>query len=165
MSGSGKTTVGKVLARRLGWRFVDTDSRIRRRSGRTVQQIFQEQGEPRFRAIESEVVREACAGVRQVIATGGGAPVRAENRSSMLAGNLVVFLDSAPETLVERLTRSIEREPRPMLAGGDLLGRLTELRRERDAHYRCAHHVIQTDGHTPREVADVIAELVRVRRR
>jgi shikimate kinase len=163
LSGSGKTTVARLLARRLGWRFVDTDHEIRRQSGQTVQEIFRVHGEPRFRAIEAEILAEVCGRSRQVIATGGGTPVADANRDRMLDGNLVVYLESSPSILAGRLSRNLGREPRPLLEQGDLVERLDELGRQRDQHYRCAHHVVKTDHRTPREVADVIAELVRGR--
>jgi len=163
LSGSGKTTVGRLLAKRLGWRFVDTDREIQRQQGQTVQAIFAEFGEPRFRTIEAEMIAEVCGRSRQVIATGGGSPVAEANRERMLDGNLVIFLEGAPATLAGRLARGLAREPRPMLADRDLAERLAELGQQRDAAYRCAHHVVQTDHRTPREVADVIADLVRAR--
>lgn len=163
LSGSGKTTVGRLLARRLGWRFVDTDQQIQQRTGQTVQEIFRVQGEPAFRAIESAVVAEVCQGARQVIATGGGAVVAEANRQQLLDGNLVVYLASAPDVLAARLSRSLSREPRPLLQDRDLVERLAELAAQREPHYRCAHHVVSTDQRTPREVVDVIAELVRTR--
>ncbi len=163
LSGSGKTTVGRLLAKRLGWRFIDTDREIQREQGQTVQAIFREHGEPRFRAIEAAMVAEVCGRTNQVIATGGGSPVAEANRERMLDGNLVIFLEGAPGTLANRLTRSIAREPRPMLEDRDLAERLAELGQQRDAAYRCAHHIVQTDHRTPREVADVIADLVRAR--
>lgn len=163
LSGSGKTTVARLLARRLGWRFVDTDHEIRRQAGQTVQEIFRVHGEPRFRAIEADVVADVCSRNRQVIATGGGAPVAEANRERLLDGNLVIYLESSPSILADRLSRSLGREPRPMLENRDLVERLDELARQRDPHYRCAHHVVQTDRRTPREVADVIAEIIRGR--
>jgi shikimate kinase len=161
LSGSGKTTVARLLARRLGWRFVDTDQRIQRQAGLTVQEIFRAHGEVAFRALESDVVAEVCRRSRQVIATGGGAVMADTNRALMVNGNLVVYLACSPETLAGRLGRSLAREPRPLLENRDLVARLAELGRQRDQQYRCAHHVVQTDQRTPREVVDVIAKLVR----
>ena len=163
LSGSGKSTVARMLARRLGWRHVDTDREIQQRAGMTVQQIFAERGEPEFRAIEAAVVRDVCAKSHQVIATGGGAFVDERNRTEMLDGNVVVYLESSPDVLARRLAESVRREPRPLLADADLVGRLSELHRQREHHYRCAHHVVRTDHRTPREVADVIADLIRGR--
>ena len=162
LSGSGKSTVARLLARRLGWRCIDTDQEIQKQAGMTVQEIFAAKGEPAFRGIETETVVDVCRRSRQVIATGGGSFVNDTNRSHLLSGNLVIFLESSPETLASRLHRNMSREPRPMLdTGGDLIERLAELGRQRDQTYRSAHHVVQTDERTPREVADVIAELVR----
>jgi shikimate kinase len=163
LSGSGKTTVARLLARRLGWRFVDTDQVIQRQAGMTVQEIFRSQGEPAFRTLETETVVDVCRRSRQVIATGGGSMVNDTNRSHLLNGNLVVFLESSPETLAGRLSRNMGREPRPLLENSDLVERLAELGRQRDQFYRSADHVVQTDQRTPREVVDVIAELVRAR--
>jgi shikimate kinase len=163
LSGSGKTTVARLLARRLGWRFVDTDQVIQRDAGMSVQEIFRVQGEPAFRQLETDAVVDACRRSRQVIATGGGAVVAEANRAHLLDGNLVVYLESSPVTLAARLSRNMGREPRPLLENSDLVERLAELGRERDQYYRCAHHIVQTDQRTPREVVDVIAELVRAR--
>ncbi|MDP8925053.1 MAG: shikimate kinase [Chloroflexota bacterium] len=163
LSGSGKSTVARLLARRLGWRHVDTDREIQQRAGMAIHQIFAERGEAEFRALEAAVVRDVCAGSRQVIATGGGAVVDERNRAEMLDGNLVVYLESSPEVLAGRLAQSVRREPRPLLADADLVTRLSQLSRQREHHYRCAHHVVRTDRRTPREVADVIADLVRAR--
>ena len=163
LSGSGKSTVARLLARRLGWRAVDTDQLIQHQEGMTVQEIFRVRGEPAFRVLESETIADVCRRSRQVIATGGGSFVADANRIHLLNGNLVVYLESRPETLAGRLSRSLGREPRPLLESGDLVERLAELGRQRDQQYRSAHHVVETDQRTPREVVDVIAELVRAR--
>ena len=163
LSGSGKSTVARLLARRLGWRAVDTDQLIQRQEGMTVQELFRVRGEPAFRALEAETIAEVCRRSRQVIATGGGSFVADANRGHLLNGNLVVYLESRPETLAARLSRNLGREPRPLLESGDLVDRLAELGRQRDQQYRSAHHVVETDQRTPREVVDVIAELVRAR--
>lgn len=151
------------MARRLGWRFIDTDQEIRRRTGRGVEAIFRDEGEAAFRAIESDVLRDVCGRKHQVIATGGGAVIDADNRARLLEGNLVVWLEGAPETLATRLARSVSREPRPLLAGGEVVDRLTTLRRDREQYYACAHRVVRTDHRTPHEVAARLVELVRGR--
>ena len=163
LSGSGKSTVARLLARRLGWRAVDTDQLIQRQEGMTVQEIFRVRGEPAFRALEAATIADVCRRSRQVIATGGGSFVADANRLTLLNGNMVVYLESPPETLAARLSRNIGREPRPLLENGNLVDRLAELGRQRDQQYRSAHHVIVTDQRAPREVVDVIAELVRAR--
>ena len=164
LSGSGKSTVARLLARRLGWRALDTDREIRRRTGRSIQEIFREDGEPAFREIEAEIVQSACGGAHQVIATGGGAVLDPTSRRSMRDGNLVVLLEARPETLAARLTDSVRQEPRPLLAAPNLAARLAELARERAPVYECAHEVVSTEGRLPRDVAEAIADLVRARR-
>ncbi len=163
LSGSGKSTVARVLARQLAWRAFDTDQEIRRRTGKAIWQIFSEDGEPAFRELEAGVLQAACARADQVIATGGGAVIDPRNRRLMLAGNLVIFLETKPEMLALRLTGSLSRQPRPLLAGPDLVGRLAELARERVQMYRCAHHVVSTDGRRPAQVAAQIAQLLHAR--
>jgi shikimate kinase len=161
LSGSGKSTVARLLARRLGWRAVDTDQVIQRQEGMSVQEIFRVRGEPSFREVEAETIADVCRRSRQVIATGGGSFVADANRTHLLNGNLVIYLESRPETLAGRLSRNMGREPRPLLESGDLVERLAELGRQREQQYRSAHHVVETDQRTPREVVDVIAELIR----
>jgi shikimate kinase len=163
LSGSGKSTVARLVARRLGWRFVDTDRIIQAREGRTVQEIFRDEGEPAFRALESAVIGKVCGRAHQVIATGGGAVLDSDNRRVMLDGNLVIWLSSSAETLAERLSGHVGREPRPLLAGPDVLTRLRQLGEERSSYYGCAHRVVETDDQTPSEVADAIAAIVRSR--
>jgi len=164
LSGSGKSTVARILARQLGWRAFDTDREIRRRTGKAIAQVFSEDGEPAFRELEARIVQAACARSHQVIATGGGAVIDPGSRQMMLDGNLVILLETTPETLAERLTGSLSRQPRPLLAGSDLVARLAELGRERALLYSCAHHVVRTDSRVPTQVADQIAELLHARR-
>src|SRR3954453_8984108 len=103
LSGSGKSTVGPLLAQRLGRPFVDTDALIEAEAGKPIPSIFVELGEPAFREIERLAVTRATSGPPAVIATGGGAPVPAQNRALLWRDNLVVWLDARVETLVGRL--------------------------------------------------------------
>src|SRR3972149_1442556 len=101
-SGTGKSQVGEAVARLLGWEFLDTDREIVRRVGKPIARIFEEEGEESFRRLEREVVQEACAGQRRVIATGGGAIMDPANRQAMQKGFLVC-LEARPETIYQRL--------------------------------------------------------------
>ena len=103
LSGSGKSTVGRQLAVVLGRPFVDTDELITAAAGRPIPQIFAEQGEPAFRALEREAVQRAVSGPPAVIATGGGAPVDETNRRALWQGNAVVWLDAPVDVLALRL--------------------------------------------------------------
>jgi shikimate kinase len=160
---TGKSTIGRLLARRLRWRPVDTDREIRERTGLTPQQIFAQQGEAAFRAIEREVVRDVCRRRRQVIATGGGAPMDPENRAAMFDGNVVVLLDASPEAILGRLRNSMSGESRPLLESPDPLERIRSLKAERDRVYRQAHLVIETERLTAMESAELIYRLARLR--
>ncbi|MFN8522404.1 MAG: shikimate kinase [Chloroflexota bacterium] len=162
LSGSGKSTVARLLARRLGWRFVDTDREIEARAGAIIQEIFKQRGEVAFRALEREVILDVCARKHQVIATGGGSVMDPDNREAMRQGNLMVWLEAPPTVLAHRLSRNVSREPRPLLAG-DLGGRLAQLQQERAPLYQSAHHVIATEGKTPAEVADAIHDILNQR--
>lgn len=160
---TGKSTVARLLARRLRWRLVDTDRIIRERTGRTPQEIFATQGEAAFREIERQIVQEVCRGQRQVIATGGGAPIDPAGRSAIFDGNVVVLLDASPEVIFDRLTRSASGEHRPMLDSADPLGRIRSLKQQRDPIYRQAHLVVETERLAPSESADLIFRLVNMR--
>jgi shikimate kinase len=160
---TGKTTIARLLARRLGWRVVDTDREITRRSGCSAQEIFATEGEAAFRQIERDVVLEVCRGKRQVIATGGGAPLDPQSRTAMFDGNLVVLLDATPEAILGRLTNSLSGEARPLLASPDPLERIRSLKAERDPIYRQAHVLIQSELLSPQECADFILRLLSIR--
>jgi len=144
MPGSGKSTVGRQLARQLGWRFVDADHAIEQRIGGPIRAFFEQQGEPAFRDLEQDVMAELCAAERapQVLATGGGAVLRPANREALRQGCVVVYLKSTPEDLFRRLRHDSQR---PLLQVGDPLKRLRELFRERDPLYQdTAHYQIET---------------------
>ena len=160
---TGKTTVARLLARRLRWRAVDTDREIRERTGQTPQEVFAGRGEAAFRAIERQVLADLCRRQRQVISTGGGAPIDPSNRAALFDGNVVVLLDASPETILDRLLRSASGERRPMLDSADPLDRIRRLKAERDPVYRQAHLVVETERLSPLESAELIYRLVRVR--
>lgn len=126
MPGSGKTTVGKLLAERSGKSFVDLDEEIARRAGKSIPEIFASQGEGPFRQLEHEVLTEACAKSGQVIATGGGAVLREENRTAMRRTGRVYRL--------RRRLEDLPTEGRPLSQAG----RLEEMERLRDPLYRAA---------------------------
>jgi shikimate kinase len=143
MPGSGKSTVGRHVARQLGFAFVDTDHLIEQRIGCSIREYFELQGEPAFRDVESLVIDEATASEEaRVIATGGGAILRESNRELLRARSTVLYLRSTPEDLARRLRHDTHR---PLLqGGGDALKRLRTLFGERDALYRrTAHFVVE----------------------
>ena len=158
LSGSGKSTVGRLLAERLGWPLRDTDALIAAAAGRSVAQIFAEDGEARFRDLESAALRTALDGGPCVIATGGGIVLRAENRALLRERAFVAFLDAPTEALAARLRA--HDEERPLLAGDDMFVRLEALRAARAALYtEVADARVATDGRAPEAICDDLLRL------
>lgn len=151
--GSGKTSVGLELARRLGWEFVDTDALVERKAGRSIAEIFAQEGERTFRLLESEAVREAASRRGAVIATGGGAVLSPENREVLRSSGIVVFLNASADVLYRRVLHETHR---PLLRVPDPVGRIRELLEARLPFYVQADLVVETDGHTVEEVADEV---------
>lgn len=143
MPGSGKSTVGKHLARQLGLQFVDSDAEFERRLGIPIREYFETQGEAAFRDQEAAVIRALTENATgQVLATGGGVVIRPENRERLKESHLVFYLRSTPEELNRRLRHDTHR---PLLQVADPLRRLRDLYRERDPLYRqAAHFVVET---------------------
>ena len=144
MPGSGKSTVGRHVARQIGLPFVDTDQVIERRIGCSIRDYFETQGEPAFRDVEQAVIDEVTQLDGHVVATGGGAVLREANRMALNRRTTVVYLRSTPEDLARRLRHDTHR---PLLQQGaaDPLRRLRALFQERDPLYRrTAHFVIET---------------------
>jgi shikimate kinase len=157
MMGSGKSAVGGVLARRLGWRFIDTDSEIEAAAGASVAQIFAREGEARFREREREALA-ALPGSGAVVSLGGGAVVDARNREILAGKGTLVWLDASPEALAARTAADSSR---PLLAGLDHAGRVARLRElaaARRPAYAQAAFRIDTEGRTPAQVADAIVQ-------
>ncbi len=143
MPGCGKSTVGRHLARHLGLRLVDSDHEIEKRIGMPIRSWFDTHGEAAFRDIEQQVIEELCSsGHDIVLATGGGAVLRAANREHLHRSSHVFYLRSTPEELFRRLRHDTHR---PLLQVNDPLRRLRELYRERDPLYRqVAHYIVET---------------------
>jgi shikimate kinase len=159
---TGKTTVGRILAARLGWDLVDLDDVIAREAGRSVTQIFEAEGEAGFRAREARALADASLGARTVVATGGGAACREENLQVMLRAGRVVGLAITPEEAVRRARGGAGR---PLLAGpADPVTTAAALLAARAPFYARAHHSIDTVGRLPQDVArDVLAWVERTR--
>jgi shikimate kinase len=142
MPGSGKSTVGRHVARQLNLPFVDTDHEVELRIGGTIREFFASHGEEAFRDVEAEVVDAVTQRASHVIATGGGAVLRASNRALLKSRCTVVYLRSSPDELARRLRHDAKR---PLLQGGDPLRRLRDLFDVRDPLYRdVARYTIET---------------------
>src|SRR5690554_679115 len=151
--GSGKTSTGQVLAKLLGVGFRDTDADIEAAAGKPIPDIFIEDGEPHFRALEREAVAAALAGCDGVLALGGGA-VLAESTRAALAGHTVVFLSVGLPDAIKRIGLG---EGRPLLAINPRATLRHQLAQRRPRYEQVATHTVATDGRTPEEVA---AEIV-----
>jgi shikimate kinase len=142
MPGGGKSTVGRQLARRLGWQFHDSDAAIEKLTGQSIRAIFESQGEQGFRDIEASAIESLTKLRGVVLATGGGAVLRDANRHALHANCQVVYLRSTPEELYRRLRNDTAR---PLLQVPDPQARLRELFEQRDPLYReTAHYVVET---------------------
>ena len=157
--GSGKTSVGRVLARRLGYRFEDMDRRIEERTGRTVADIFRDDGEEAFREMEHEEAQALAALTGRIVATGGGTFTRSATRALLQEGALTVWLRCDLERILARVPADGSRP----LAGNR--GIMRALLAEREPSYRMADVAVDASAGTPREVADRIVGLVEGRGR
>lgn len=153
--GAGKTTVGELLAARLGWRFVDTDRVVEEHAGMTVAEIFERRGEAAFRDLEATALRETATSGRLVMALGGGGLERAETREFLarLAGCRVIFLEAPLEILLARCAEHSGGPVRPVLRDQQ---RLAERWRARLPWYQQANVTIATAGRTPPGVVDAV---------
>ncbi|WP_332813540.1 shikimate kinase [Ramlibacter sp.] len=143
MPGSGKSTVGRSLARRLRLPFHDSDHLIEQRIGCSIRDYFAREGEVAFRDLEQQVLAELARGEPCILATGGGAVLREANRRALRAAGHVIYLRSSPEELWRRLRRDTQR---PLLQVADPLDKLRQLHAERDPLYRDAAHFIIDTG-------------------
>jgi shikimate kinase len=148
--GTGKSSVGRQVADALHFDFLDTDRVIEARAGKTVSEIFAQDGEPAFREWERRVVEELTKRTKTVIATGGGLPIKEGNLASLKTHALVVCLWAGPEAIWER-TR--DHHHRPLLDDPDPLAKIRSLLAEREPHYRQADVLVNTEMRSVREVA------------
>ncbi len=155
LSGSGKSTVARLLAARLGWRLCDTDALVEQMAGRTIPAIFADEGEAAFREQETMALTAALAEPHTIVATGGGIVLRDVNRALLKEKAFVVWLDAPTDVLIARLRT--HDEERPLLAGDNPAARLEMLRTQRAALYReTARLTIDTSEAAPDDVTERI---------
>ncbi|MCX7770480.1 MAG: shikimate kinase [Proteobacteria bacterium] len=154
---SGKTTIGKVLAEKLGWVFIDTDEIIERKKGMPIKEIFSTYGEMYFRELEREVLEDLKDMDKVVVSVGGGMPVFFDNLEIMKSTGYTVYLYVSEDVLLKRLKNNEESQKRPIVSSNsenDLLN----LFRERKGVYEKAHAKFNCDNMTPIEIAENISE-------
>lgn len=157
--GSGKTTVGKLLARQLGYDFIDTDHLIEQRCGMTVQELFQTKGEETFRAMEAGIALELGAGQGLVVSTGGKLMLDPANARALGASGQIFCLVASPEETLKRV--SVDKgAKRPLLDATDPLDRIVELLRIRQAGYSIFCQIVTTNK-SPEEVVENVLEIFR----
>jgi len=161
--GSGKSAVARPLAARLGWDWLDADTELERRQGRTIRQIFAADGESAFRDLEAALFGELCRMRQHVLALGGGVILNEGNRSLLRApGHFVVWLTADAATLWRRLQEDARTEERrPQLSTGGLAEVEQMLEHRRPLYAACADRMIETSGRSPEEIAEEIVTLVR----
>lgn len=161
MMGSGKTTVGRLLARRLGWGYLDSDEQVCRNTGKTVAEIFERRGEAAFRAEERKALAQATSSDRPVVvAVAGGAVLDPENRRRLRQAGTIVWLRARVRTLADRVGEGVGR---PLL-GKDPAAALTRLYTQRRPLYAdLADLVIDVDRLTPEEAVEQILGVLRPR--
>ena len=159
--GVGKTQVGRILARQLGRCFLDTDRMIEQRAGKTIAEIFADEGEAHFRQLERDCVLETCQRPDAVVALGGGAVTRADNVAAVRCAGVLVCLKADVDTILARISR---RSNRPLLAGLDpqaQRAKIETLLSERAPYYDQAHiELYTTQAQTPEDTAGQLRDLL-----
>jgi shikimate kinase/3-dehydroquinate synthase len=160
---TGKSVVGKEVARRLGWKFIDSDQEIVVLARKPIPDIFAQDGEEHFRKLERQALEKVCAGKGAVIATGGGAVVDTRNRELFTRSGIVICLEASPQTIYSRLLSSQQGNGtpvRPLLAAADPLERITQLKASRQSYYATANLSVYTDSLSTNEVVDEVVRSI-----
>ncbi|MCB1103660.1 MAG: shikimate kinase [Opitutaceae bacterium] len=157
--GTGKSTVGRGVARRIGFRLLDSDHEIERMQGRAIPEIFAQDGEPAFRVMERQFIETGHPAERTIVACGGGLVVQPGILALLQSKGVVVCLHASLETVLERTQR---HRNRPLLEVEDPMARIRQLYAQREAIYKRSGSLVLTDG---RPLNDIVAHVTRVWRR
>lgn len=158
LMGSGKSTIGALLAQKFGLNFVDIDAEIEKKEQITISEIFAKKGEQHFRKLETQTIKDFGQKINQVISTGGGAVQNEENLDFLRQNCTVIYLKASPEILFERLKDDISR---PLLQNPAPLATLKELLKKRQDNYQKADIIVDTDNKTTSEVVNEIIKNVK----
>ncbi len=153
--GTGKTVVAGELARLLGMKVIDVDTEIEKSTQMSINEIFKQFGEPRFREIETEIIKKVTENKNVIISTGGGAVLKQENIDAMRKTGVIVCITATPETILERTSSNTDR---PLLHVENPLERIKELLQFRKPFYEKADIIIDTERKTPLQIAEEIIE-------
>ena len=156
--GTGKSCAGKRLSERLGLDFLELDEIIEKKEGASIKDVFEKKGEPYFRKLEKEIVKEASQKKGVIISAGGGAVIDEENFKNLKNGGVIICLEASPDVILQR-TRGLAT--RPLLNVADPKKKIGELLRARFPYYKKSDHCIDTDKLTVEEVVEKIINLVR----
>ena len=159
--GTGKSSVGRLVAARLGYDFVDSDEWIEKRVGKSITRIFAEDGEPAFREIERQLVAEMTGWRQKIISTGGGLAANDANIATLKQHALIVCLWATPEAIWKRVCHQTHR---PLLQGPDPLGKIRSLLEQRTPFYRQADVLVHTGTRSVREVAQHVLHQFQIAR-
>jgi shikimate kinase len=160
--GTGKSTIARLLAERLGYDRIDADDEIEQRAGKSIAAIFAEDGEAAFRALEAVVVADLCRLRKTVVALGGGAVMSEANRTAIRLAGIVIWLKASVETIASRMAAdesTASRRPNLTAAGG--LSEIETILATREPIYRaCATSEVDSEGRTPTEIVDEVVRLL-----
>jgi shikimate kinase len=154
--GAGKSSVGQLLSQMTGWGFIDTDDMIEQAAGKTISEIFAEDGEPAFRELETNALNSLVDKRRSIIATGGGIILKKENRELLKQIGTTFYLKASPETIYERIKSETHR---PLLAVDDPQKKIAEILNERADLYEGMRVIVETDGRTVKKIAATIGSI------
>ena len=157
LSGTGKSTVGKELAKITNLSFFEMDHEITKIEGYSISEIFKIKGEEHFRNVESDVLFEISKNKGYIISTGGGVPIKKYNRELMNKSGLTVKLDCNPDVIFNRI-KSNQKSIRPLLGSAITLNKIKTMYFERESIYSFAHHTIDTSKRIPSEIANSIVD-------
>jgi shikimate kinase len=157
--GTGKTTVGRLVAEQLKFELLDTDFLIEQRTGKKITEIFAQNGEPAFRQLEAQLINELATRINTVISTGGGLPTHPANLDNLKKHSLVICLWATPEGIYERVR---EQTHRPLLNDPNPLGKIRTLLSAREKFYKQADVLINSDLRSAREVAQQVINQFRL---
>ncbi len=155
--GTGKSSVGKLLAKYLKREALDLDHLIEAQEKKKIASIFSEKGEAYFRLIEKKIVQKACQNMNSVIITGGGVVLDEENWADLKAAGLVIALDASPRSIFNRVRHSSHR---PLLKKEGLYEEIVKLLKQRKPYYKRADIIFHTDGKTPAQVASLLLKKI-----